>query len=90
MVQRKQHAVVCACIVQCSRVSSARKFLEFESIILRLSRPPNHVAFMATGASVTQVIRYGDSSELLPPSESAFVFEALQQNCLLAAVDLGA
>ena len=43
---------------------------------------------MATGASVTQVIRYGDSSELLPPSESAFVFEPLQQNCLLGAVDL--
>ena len=57
-------------------------------VILRLSRPQNHAAFMATGASVAQVIRYRNSSELLPPSESAFVFEALEQNCLLGDVDL--
>ena len=66
-----QRVVVCAYISeQCSRGvwghAPSGKFRPYESTSEAIGDHYNHATFMATGASVTQAIRYGCFSEPLP------------------------
>ena len=74
-----QHTVnYCVCIAQCSMGSMPPlgKFRPYESNSEAVeTTKPRNIYGVWSGASVTQVIRYGHFSEPLPPSESAFAFE---------------
>ena len=69
---------ICVCIAQCSMGSMLPlgKFRPYESNSEAVeTTKPRNIYGVWSGASVTQVIRYGRFSEPLPPSESAFAFE---------------
>ena len=86
---RGMHAVVSVYIVHSILGGSGGMLSSNINHVRVLQRPPQPHKICGNW-SVTQVIHCMIISQSPFPSESAFVFEALTQNCLLGAADLSA